>query len=339
MSNRCRRAIEDAVVFFLVMAIAGCWSTQPVPLGNEGEKDSGPETDTDTDTDTDSDTDTDTDTDTNVDTDDTDWSQICDECSEIDDGSIEQLLAVSMEVCDPEWIMAAQTVSTSPGGGVAFDSLGHDTNPCFSDNVCGQMAAIGTGPVGWGVDPNSAEDMGGTAAVGNDPQPEFIGHWPCAEEKTESCDVSQLVLELRAPEGVTGFQFDFLFATAEYSEWVNMGYADTFYAIVEDANLNGGGPTNIAYDFSLEEINVNSSWLEDNDNPCDESGTDWSPSTDAESGSTGWLRTRWSVEPLSELKLTFSIHDEGDCSYDSMVLVDGFRWIYGGFEEGTAPRP
>ena len=42
---------------------------------------------------------------------------------------------------------------------------------------------------------------------------------------------------------------------------------------------------------------------------------------------TGWLTT---TVPLSELdedfKLTFSIHDEGDGIYDSVVLIDNFQW-------------
>ncbi len=43
-------------------------------------------------------------------------------------------------------------------------------------------------------------------------------------------------------------------------------------------------------------------------------------------GSTGWLRTNWPIQGGEEFTLTFSIHDEGDAIYDSLVLIDNFRW-------------
>ena len=43
-------------------------------------------------------------------------------------------------------------------------------------------------------------------------------------------------------------------------------------------------------------------------------------------GSTGWLRTSWPIEGGEVFTLTFSIHDEGDGIYDSLVILDNFRF-------------
>ena len=43
-------------------------------------------------------------------------------------------------------------------------------------------------------------------------------------------------------------------------------------------------------------------------------------------GSTGWLRTSRSIRAAERFVLTFSIHDEGDGIYDSLVVLDNFRW-------------
>jgi len=43
-------------------------------------------------------------------------------------------------------------------------------------------------------------------------------------------------------------------------------------------------------------------------------------------GSTGWLRTSWPIEAGETFTLTFSIHDEGDGIFDSVVILDNFRF-------------
>ena len=34
----------------------------------------------------------------------------------------------------------------------------------------------------------------------------------------------------------------------------------------------------------------------------------------------------WPIRGGEEFRLTFSIHDEGDAVFDSLVLLDNFRW-------------
>lgn len=43
---------------------------------------------------------------------------------------------------------------------------------------------------------------------------------------------------------------------------------------------------------------------------------------------TGWLRSAAPVNPDEDIvRITFTIHDEGDAAYDSLVLLEGFRWL------------
>ena len=72
--------------------------------------------------------------------------------------------------------------------------------------------------------------------------------------------------------------------------------------------------------------------------PCDESGSGWAPGdSPSKSGSTGWLRTSWPLEGGVTFGLTFSIHDEGDCVFDSIVFLDNFQWLGDAPEGGTTP--
>jgi len=42
--------------------------------------------------------------------------------------------------------------------------------------------------------------------------------------------------------------------------------------------------------------------------------------------STGWLRTRWPIDPGEAFTLTFHIHDTADSTRDSAVILDAFRF-------------
>ena len=73
-------------------------------------------------------------------------------------------------------------------------------------------------------------------------------------------------------------------------------------------------------------MEVNTNYFENSEHTCDESGSEWSPDVSGQSGSTGWLRTTWPIAPGGDFTLTFSIHDEEDYSYDSLVLIDNWQW-------------
>ena len=281
----------------------------------------------------DSDADSDTDTDTETDTYDI---FDCDCPSPV--GTEEQKMVGAITICMGQEVFTVERIFTSDNGHLGFsvlDSMG--TNDCLLPRHGCQMITLGTGPVAQ-ANPNDAVDMGDhDAQTDLDPMPEYQGYSLNADTPEAACDVSQLKFGLTAPSTALGFSFDFLFGSAEYDEWMNQGYNDTFYAIMESSELNSGATTNIAFDDNGCEIEVDTNFFENDDHPCDESGSGWDPSMEDVSGSTGWLRTSWPVSGGHQFDLTFSIHDEGDCIFDSIVFIDNFRWSVDPVVGGTVP--
>jgi len=271
------------------------------------------------------DEDTETDTDTGCD---------CD----LTDDATPQNFAAAMNLCPEAYLTSASTDMTSPQGELGFgvrEAFG--TSDCLVARQGCEMLAIATGPVDE-ENPNEAEDMGGnTGDTDLDPQPAYQGGDPTTTDIQEACDRNQLRTTLTVPDGKHGFSFDFLFASAEFDEYLNEYYNDTFYAIMEYDTLNGGATTNIAFDDFGNEIEVDAEFFENPAHPCSEQGSPWSPSIEGVAGSTGWLRTSWPAAPGDTFDLTFSIHDEGDCLVDSLVLIDHFRWLKDAPSGATVP--
>lgn len=166
------------------------------------------------------------------------------------------------------------------------------------------------------------------------------------------CDLAQIRLTLRAPPNAQGFAFDFMFLSYEWPEFLCQEYNDTFYALVESDAVFGGAETNAAFDTSGRPITVNVGFFE---NPADwtvpldgishaasavggcssasEPGCTLpaycSNGLEPRSGSgSGWLTTTVPITPgEQDISLVLSIHDESDGLYDSIVLIDSFRWL------------
>lgn len=182
-----------------------------------------------------------------------------------------------------------------------------------------------------------------------DPDPNYDGSWSSVN------DLATLELNLTKPSNARGFSFNFMFMSAEFPEFLCMSFNDTFYAIVEAGSINNGRRRNVSFDQDNNEITVNNAFFEPangwsvdlattpygapRSSMCGNS-TSWDEQTcvtpeycadeearNAIGSGTGWLTT---TVPLSELdedfKLTFSVHDEGDGIYDSVVLIDNFQW-------------
>lgn len=248
----------------------------------------------------------------------------------------------AMGLCQEKFVLSAAMNMSTPNA-----TQGYDTRPSLGNNNClvarqgCEMAIISTGKVGQ-ANPNVSLGMGGAFGLPGlniDPQPDYQGDQPATTAKQDSCDRTQIRLRLKSPSNVVGFSFDFVFASAEYDEWINQDYNDTFYTIMEYEGLNGGRTTNISFDTNGNEIEVDTNFFENSEHPCDESGSGWAPMVPQKSGSTGWLRTSWNVSPGKEFKLTFSIHDEGDCLYDSIAFIDNWKWHTKPVVPGTEEIP
>ncbi len=182
-----------------------------------------------------------------------------------------------------------------------------------------RFLAVSTGPVG---NPQPV----GTGALKDyrewrDPTPRFLGKRRARRDGEPVYDLHQVTLELTAPQDAQSFSFDFNYFSAEYPDFIQQDYNDTFYAILQAESTNGGATTNISFDARNNTIEVDNNYFEGQFHPIPNWGTGFD-----ESGSTGWLRTSWPIKGGEQFKLTFSVHDEGDAIYDSMVLLDNFQW-------------
>jgi hypothetical protein len=135
----------------------------------------------------------------------------------------------------------------------------------------------------------------------------------------------QMKLNLKAPAGASGFQFDFNFMSAEFPEFHCTEFDDTFLAVLESQNLNG----NISFDEKEKVISINTGFFDvcnaANGPNCagaaELAGTGYD-----DRGGTGWLTTKAPITPGEEFSLTFYLFDEGDAELTSQVLIDNFMW-------------
>jgi len=170
------------------------------------------------------------------------------------------------------------------------------------------------------------------AAWSADPAPDFNGSSPFGPDGNVSFDNVKLRVAIFVPANAKGFSFDFIYMSTEYPEFVGQNYNDAFYAIIQSEGTNNWATTNISFDQSPQknEICVNSAFFEDPpETSLEGTGFGWNePIGYHMGGSTGWYRTMWPVAPNSVFYLTFSIHDEADGLYDSLVIIDNFRWLF-----------
>jgi hypothetical protein len=185
-----------------------------------------------------------------------------------------------------------------------------------------KFLALGTGPVG-SPSPSGTEPLSGRTF--SDPLPRYMGERPVPKEELRArrrvYDLHQVVLELTVPPKAKSLSFDFNFFSAEYPDYIGADFNDTFYAVLEAPSTNNGEPTNISFDSDGNSIEVDNNYFQNPFHPIPNFGTGFDLH-----GSTGWLRTSWPVDPGENITLTFSVHDEGDGIYDSLVILDNVQW-------------
>lgn len=207
-------------------------------------------------------------------------------------------------------------------------SIMADYGDTYVPRMGDSFGVLSTGVVGDVRDPGYVDLSPGSDFGNTVPHPDPMGAIGCSEVDDPTVnDFSDLTLQLNVPANARAFSFDFNFMSAEYPEFVCTSFDDTFLAMLESQAFTG----NVSFDSQGNRVSINVGFFTvcpvGSDPACtgdaDLVGTGYSGS---EGGGTGWLTTTAPVVPGEKIKLTFSIHDEGDHDWDSAVLLDNFRW-------------
>ncbi len=187
-----------------------------------------------------------------------------------------------------------------------------------------------------------------------------------------SNDPIMLTLRVRAPTNASSFSAKMFFFSAEFPEWVCSQYNDFFVALVDSEADNNPDDKNIAiWDDGQEHwpVGVNLAKVADglftacqngiigcNDKDIPES--QYSGCEDSSlvlgtgfdeldtggcgvdkyvGGGTGWLTMNGNVEPGEVFDIRLAIWDSGGHIFDSLVLLDDWRWSVEAAEPGLEP--
>jgi hypothetical protein len=197
----------------------------------------------------------------------------------------------------------------------------------------------------------------------------------CVGSQVEAANDSvMLVLRLRAPPNARAFSLRSYFLSAEYPDTVCTTYNDQLVALVRTPNalpsapnppdgnlmtyLHGGKAwpvgINIASGTPLFSVcdrkpdkpGKPDCWKNPSVSPDSCSlgagqlagtGFEAAGSGCATGGGSYWLTTRGNVAPGEEVEIRIAIWDVSDSSFDSLVLLDGFRWLADPVSPGTIP--
>ncbi len=179
-------------------------------------------------------------------------------------------------------------------------------------------------------------------------------------------DAVMLKLRIRVPGGVRSFSFNIYFLSMEFPNWVCNAYNDFFIALLDsehesdNPDFQNPADKNLAVEASGYPVGVNMAHLTEAElfTVCEVS-PDWPscqgvsdlintggfetgladsiPANMTPRGGTGWLTVRGNVVPGEVITLRLAIWDTGDHRFDSMVLIDNFRWQFEEYVPGTGP--
>jgi hypothetical protein len=263
----------------------------------------------------------------------------------------------AMEICEPSsggsWGVVGTPVITRANGtgagtvsnlqiAVSNQFGTHASNlPRFGDN----FAMLSSGRARDANDPDPTQGVT-YSYVNGSPPPDFVAPYGGQLPATStSCpngsganDSVMLDVQLKVPTNANSFSFQFRFFSQEYMTWTCTQYNDFFIAMLNSTWLPGPGQTaipldkNISFDANGRYISVNSQQFftvcapkagySCPDGTAGLNGTGYS----TEGGATVWLTTTAPVVPGETIRLRFTIWDTSDQAWDSLVLLDNFRW-------------
>jgi len=194
----------------------------------------------------------------------------------------------------------------------------------------------------------------------------------CAEKELPTVqDPVMLTLKIKVPMNARAFQFNLFFLSAEYpgTACSSSAFNDFFFALLDsehntkypndefqnpyDKNLGKDAKGNfVGVDLAPEGLFTVCDMSDSSNNYasfCTDGatllqGTGFDGMTYG-SGGTNWLTTRGNVVPGETITLRLAIFEQGtvrtygsDHSYDSTVLLDGFKWLPAPAKAGTSQQ-
>ena len=184
-------------------------------------------------------------------------------------------------------------------------------------------------------------------------------------------DPVMLTLKVKVPMNARAFQFNLFFLSAEYPDTVCSSFNDFFFALLDsehntkypDDEFQNPYDKNLAKDDKGNFVGIDlapdglftvckdpSNGHSNNySSYCTKGSTLLEGTTfismNAGSGGTDWLTTRGNVVPGETITLRLAIFEQGtvrtygsDHSYDSLVLLDGFKWLPQPAKAGTSQQ-
>jgi hypothetical protein len=229
-----------------------------------------------------------------------------------------------------------------------------------------------TAPLGPGT--GTADSVKDWYAAANPPL-KAAGAFPttagCTSPSGTANDSVMLKIRLRAPTNARAFSFNNFFFSAEYPEWVCTTFNDQYIALVTTPD-GPTAPIPNPPDFNLLTATINQTKYPVAVNIASATGlfavcdpavsgggtcgdTDVDPSscqlgvnflagTGFEKPTTGscvigggtfWLTTSGNVNPGKIVELRIAIFDLGDSAWDSLAILDGFKWLTTATVPGT----
>ena len=165
-------------------------------------------------------------------------------------------------------------------------------------------------------------------------------------------DAVMLRMRIRTPKTSKSFSFNIYFITKEYPNYICSKYNDFFIALLDsdytssDPTLQNPADKNLAMDAAGNPVGINlaPSGLFTQCSPVSSypatqescKGTEELQGTGfASNGGTGWLTTRGNVVGGEVITVRLAIWDLYDHVYDSLVLIDNFKWDAAEYKPGT----
>ena len=156
-------------------------------------------------------------------------------------------------------------------------------------------------------------------------------------------DSVNVKLTIRVPTNANSFSYDFRFFSGEYQNYQCTSFNDYYLAILTSNAAGIPADHNISFDALNNPVSVNNGFFQacgGNGKNCGNcpAGTGDLSGTGMDSvngGGTTWLTTDAPVVPGETMVLELMVFDVSDHIYDSLAILDNFRWNVSNAVVGT----